>query len=333
MNSKGLLTILTLVVLAILTWQLRWVIMVLLGAIVIAVAIDVLIVNLQKYVYLPRQICLILILIFLSSVGSFLFIKLAPELLDQIKELGEIIPTLNLKINAIISNQPRLNDLQASLSEQFNWEKIQPIGSQLLGLAGGAVNILLQLVLMILLAILLVLDPKSHREMIIMISPKPYREEINKLFHQCRIALGGWLTGMTISATSVFALTWLGLHFLKVPLALLSALVCGVLTFIPTIGPSAASVLPIAISLLISPALMVEVLILRIVLQNLEALILTPILLRKTVNLLPTFALTSQLSLGVLLGLPGVLLALPLAVMLQVIIKRIIVIQVMDRWV
>ena len=71
-------------------------------------------------------------------------------------------------------------------------------------------------------------------------------------------------------------------------------------------------------ALLVSPALMLQVLVLRLVLQNLEAFLLTPILLRRTVNLLPTVALMAQLSLGALLGLPGVLLALPLVVVLQV---------------
>ena len=55
-------------------------------------------------------------------------------------------------------------------------------------------------------------------------------------------------------------------------------------------------------------------------------------LLRKTVNLLRTVALMAQLSLGALLGLPGVLLALPLVVVLQVLMQRVLVQQIMDRW-
>jgi predicted PurR-regulated permease PerM len=41
----------------------------------------------------------------------------------------------------------------------------------------------------------------------------------------------------------------------------------------------------------------------------------------------------AQLSLGALLGLPGVLLALPLVVVLQVLFQRVLVEQIMDRWV
>ena len=67
------------------------------------------------------------------------------------------------------------------------------------------------------------------------------------------VALGGWLAGMTLSALSVFLLTWAGLALLHIPLALLSALVCGLLTFVPTIGPTAATLLPVAVALLVSP--------------------------------------------------------------------------------
>ena len=40
----------------------------------------------------------------------------------------------------------------------------------------------------------------------------------------------------------------------------------------------------------------------------------------------------AQLSLGALLGLPGVLLALPLVVVLQVVMEQVVVEQIMDRW-
>jgi len=142
-----------------------------------------------------------------------------------------------------------------------------------------------------------------------------------------------WLAGMTISAASVFLATWAGLVLLKVPLALLSALVCGLLTFVPTIGPTLATVLPLGVALLLSPALALQVLVVRLLLQNTEAFVLTPILLSRTVNLLPTVALMAQLCLGVLLGLPGVLLALPLVVVLQVLCQRLLVEQIMDRWI
>ena len=63
-----------------------------------------------------------------------------------------------------------------------------------------------------------------------------------------------------------------------------------------------------------------------------ERLVFKDQLLRRTVNLLPTVALTAQLGMGALLGLPGVLLALPLVVVMQVIMQTVVVQQIMDRW-
>ncbi|WP_413361166.1 AI-2E family transporter [Prochlorococcus sp. MIT 1201] len=332
MNARTLLVALTLVVLALLTWQLRWVLLVLFGAVVLAVALDVLIEKLQDRLSWPRPLSLAVVLVVLLLGGALVFQLLVPELITQVQELGNLVPTLVTKLKSMLVSNPRLMNLEESFAEQFSWDRIQPLGSQLLGVAGGAANSLIQLLLMSLLAVLLALDPVSHRQMVIAATPRPARQEMAELLDQCRLALGGWLAGMTISASSVFVLTWAGLALLKVPLALLSALVCGLLTFVPTIGPTAASLLPLAMALLVSPLLMLQVLVLRLILQNLEAFLLTPLLLRRTVNLLPTVALMAQLSLGALLGLPGVLLALPLVVVLQVGMEQVVVKQIMDRW-
>ena len=328
MTARSVLVALSLVVLTLLAWHLRWVLLVLFGAVVVAVALDVLIQSLQQRTKLERPMALAVVLGLLLLAGVVLGQLLLPELLDQFRQLGRDLPQLVGKLSELLSSDPRLEQFDQAIGSAINLKGLQP----LLGFAGGAANTLIQLFLMVLLAILLALDPSAHRRMLIAACPRPAREQFDHLLDECRQALGGWLSGMTLSATTVFLLTWGGLLILKAPLALLSALVCGLLTFVPTIGPTAATLLPTGLALLQSPQLMVSVLVFRLILQNLEAFLLTPLLLRKTVNLLPTVALMAQFSLGALLGLPGVLLALPLVVVLQVLMQRVVVQQIMDRW-
>ena len=332
MNAQSILLSLTFVVLALLIWQLRWVLLVLFGAVVVAVALDVLIHQLQNRFRLSRPQALLAVLTGLLMAGLLMGQLLLPELITQTQQLGRDLPELFNKLSGWLGDDPRFSALNQTLSSGASPESLQSVGRQLLGVAGGAANSLIQVLLMALLAILLALDPSSHRGMVVSITPRPVRDQMIQLLDESRQALGGWLTGMTLSATTVFLLTWGGLLLLKAPLALLSALVCGLLTFVPTIGPTAATLLPTGLALLQSPQLVVSVLVFRLILQNLEAFLLTPLLLRKTVNLLPTVALMAQLSLGALLGLPGVLLALPLVVVLQVLMQRVVVQQVMDRW-
>lgn len=332
MNGRTVLGALALVVIGLLTWELRWVLLVLFGAVVLAVALDVPITLLRRLLPLNRPAALIVVLVSLVLLGGVLGQLLLPELLEQIKQLTTLLPVLALRLSSLARQVDWLPDLEQQLMALGTWERLQPLGGQLLGLAGGAANTTIQMLLMALLAILLALDPRSHQKVIVSLTPSFWRPQMQKLLGESRQALGGWLAGMTLSAVSVFLLTWAGLALLGVPLALLSSLVCGLLTFVPTIGPTAASLLPLAVGLLVSPAKMLQVLVLRLILQNAEAFLLTPVLLRRTVNLLPTVALTAQLCLGALLGLPGVLLALPLVVVLQVLFEEVLVKEVMDHW-
>jgi predicted PurR-regulated permease PerM len=332
MSPRNLLALLALVVLALMVWELRWVLLVLFGAVVLAVALDVPVTWLRRVTRLNRPVALLIVIALLAVGGWKLAELLLPDLLEQAQQLTQLVPALIARISQLLGGVSQLDSVEKQLMSFATWDKLQPIGVQLLGVAGGAANVTIQLLLMVLLALLLVLDPRSHQRLVLAVTPAPHRALMGQLLGESRQALGGWLAGMTISATAVFLLTWAGLALLKVPLALLSALVCGLLTFVPTIGPTLATLLPLAVALLISPALALQVLVLRLVLQNAEAFLLTPILLSQTVNLLPTVALMAQLSLGVLLGLPGVLLALPLVVVLQVLCQRVLVEQVMDRW-
>ncbi|MEY4799799.1 MAG: hypothetical protein RLZZ213_246 [Cyanobacteriota bacterium] len=332
MNGRTVLGALALVVIGLLTWELRWVLLVLFGAVVLAVALDVPITLLRRLLPLNRPAALIVVLVSLVLLGGVLGQLLLPELLEQIKQLTTLLPVLALRLSSLARQVDWLPDLEQQLMALGTWERLQPLGGQLLGLAGGAANTTIQMLLMALLAILLALDPRSHQKVIVSLTPSFWRPQMKHLLGESRQALGGWLAGMTLSAISVFLLTWAGLALLGVPLALLSSLVCGLLTFVPTIGPTAATLLPLAVALLVSPAKMLQVLVLRLILQNAEAFLLTPVLLRRTVNLLPTVALTAQLCLGALLGLPGVLLALPLVVVLQVLFEEVLVKEVMDHW-
>ena len=332
MTAQSALLTLTAVVLGLLLWQLRWVLLVLFGAVVLAVALDVLIHQLQCRFRFDRPRALLVVMATLLLAGVVIGQLLLPELFTQVQQLGRDLPQLINKVSTLLGQDPRLASINQAVSPGLNPDNLQSLGRQLLGVAGGAANSMVQVLLAMLLGILLVLDPASHRGMVLAITPRPARDLMLELLDESRQALGGWLSGMTLSATTVFLLTWGGLAVLQAPLPLLSGLVCGLLTFVPTIGPTAATVLPVGLALLQSPQLLISVLVFRLVLQNLEAFLLTPLLLRKTVNLLPTVALMAQLSLGALLGLPGVLLALPLVVVLQVVMQRVVVQQVMDRW-
>ena len=79
MNARTLLIAASLVVLTLLTWQLRWVLLVIFSAVVLAVALDVPIQKLNTLFHWPRPISLLMVQLFTTLGGSIVFILLVPE--------------------------------------------------------------------------------------------------------------------------------------------------------------------------------------------------------------------------------------------------------------
>ena len=98
------------------------------GAVVLAVAMDVLIQQLQKRSRLNRPQALILVLLGLALAGTVVATLLLPELVVQIQQLGKDLPQLVEKLTSLLSADPRLSQLEDNLSSDVNFSKLQPIG-------------------------------------------------------------------------------------------------------------------------------------------------------------------------------------------------------------
>ena len=94
MNSRTILATLTFLFATFLTWQLRWVLLIVFGAIVVAVGFDVLIRKIQSFIKIGRDSALAIVLILLIGGGLIIYIFLAPELITQAKDLGTLAPNL-----------------------------------------------------------------------------------------------------------------------------------------------------------------------------------------------------------------------------------------------
>ena len=140
MNGRTVLGALALIVIGLLTWELRWVLLVLFGAVVLAVALDVPITLLRRLLPLNRPAALIVVLVSLVLLGGALGQLLLPELLEQVKQLTTLLPVLALRLSSLARQVDWLPDLEQQLMALGTWERLQPLGGQLLGLAGGAAN-------------------------------------------------------------------------------------------------------------------------------------------------------------------------------------------------
>jgi len=112
-----------------------------------------------------------------------------------------------------------------------------------------------------------------------------------------------------------------GLIAAAAPLALTLGIVSGLLNFIPNFGPVLAAIPAALLALMQSPMLAVYVLLFYAVYQAVDGYVLTPIVEGRMVEIPPALILAAQVLFGILLGVFGLLLAMPITAAAFIFIK------------
>ncbi len=196
----------------------------------------------------------------------------------------------------------------------------------------STMSVLVNLLLVLVITIMLLANPKPYRRAFVCLFPQFYRYRIVEILDNCEVALVGWSTGILFNIFVITALSFSGLAIIGVPLPIGNAFVAGMLTFIPNIGPVLSVIPPAILGLLEAPWKGAAVVVLYILIQQVESNFLTPMVMKRQVSLLPAIALISQLVCGVLFGFLGLFLALPLTVVGQVWLQELVVKDVMNGW-
>lgn len=188
------------------------------------------------------------------------------------------------------------------------------------------------ILLLFAMTLMLLADPTPYRQGFIRLFPSFYRRRVSEILDLCTEGLEGWLVGILFNMVVIAVCSFVGLLILGIPLALSQAMLAGVMTFIPNLGPTLSVLSPMAIALIEAPWKALAVLILYIIIQQVESNILTPIVMAQQVSLLPAVTLLSQLFFATFFGFLGLLLSLPLTVVGQIWFKEVIVKDVLDNW-
>ena len=118
---------------------------------------------------------------------------------------------------------------------------------------------------------------------------------------------------MLFEGTFIF----LGLSVVGTPLALLLALVTGLLAFIPNLGAIVSGALMIAIGFSAGTTVGLETIGVYLAVQLADQFV-SPMIEKRAVDLAPAIVLAAQLIFGVLFGIMGLILADPIVALVKV---------------
>lgn len=149
--------------------------------------------------------------------------------------------------------------------------------------------------------------------------PAYLRPRIEELLCKSAVELRHWFLAQLVGMFVVGMLTAFGLWLIGVEQWLLIGFLTAIAEFIPYLGPILAGFLAVLVTLASDPGSILLVIGLFILIQQLENNLITPIVLKKGIELPPVHLLVMALILGTWFGFLGVFLAAPLFAVLRVI--------------
>jgi predicted PurR-regulated permease PerM len=152
--------------------------------------------------------------------------------------------------------------------------------------------------------------------------PARHRARATVIIDRIGETLERWLIAQIITMAAVFVVTWIGLSLIGIQSSFILGIQAGLLTFIPTVGALVAGLIVVLASLASGWVAAASAFVLFLGIHALESYILTPILQRQALEIPPAILFAFQILLGVVFGIWGLALALPLMAIAKVMIDH-----------
>ncbi len=300
-------------------WYLRDIVLIVLTSVVIASAIEPGIRSMKRYFNLPRLFSVIFIYLAIALIFfGILFIFVPPVLDDAAGLLQQLPATLStLKVNDLTHGLLPLSGFDAFSSGDI----LRSLSTTLTDSTGGVLTTLsaffgglMSFVLIIVLSIYFSVQETGVDDFLRIITPPQSQAYVLHLWKRSQDKIGKWMQGQLILGCIVGVLLYLGLTILGVKYALLLGVLAAIFELIPVFGQVFAAVPGIALAFSTGgPTLAFLTLGLYVVVQQFEAHLIYPVVVKKIVGVPPLLVILALLIGFRLFGFLGVLLSVPVA--------------------
>jgi len=265
--------------------------------------------------------------LYAGIVGSLGLVALAvvPLIVTQGRELMAALPTLVDNVEAFFGARGVALHVPSSLGEalrQANFDGAASVGTTMLTTMVGVLGGVFGAVTILILTFYLLIDSRSLLQNLMRLVPQRHRSDAEAMTQQVVRKTSAWLNGQLLLAGIIGATTALVLGLLGVPYFWVVAVIAGVGECLPYIGPLFAGVVGIGIALSTSGEMAIAVAVFFFLQQQLENHVLVPKLMERQVGLSPALVIIALLIGGALLGIVGMLLAVPTAAIVQVVLDE-----------
>ena len=279
---------------------------------------------------LALALAIILTLAAVTGIGALIL----PPLVSQVQELIGALPRYAQELEGIMASwAERYPVLEGTVLGAEGGGAVQTLiddatafvrGSVLPYLTAGG-KLAIELVSVLAMAIYLARNPGAYREGMIQLAPPAQRQIARATLTDLGETMRTWIWAQLFAMLVLGVLTAIGLWLLRVPYALAFGVFTGAVAIVPFFGTLVSTILPALLVLTIGGwAHAVAVVGLGVAVHIIEANVVAPLIFEERVSLPPVLTIMSVLIMATVLGVLGLIVAVPTLAAVLVIIRHVL---------
>ncbi len=302
--------ILTLVIIWLLT-KLWTILLLLFIAVLLAAAVSPPVRRIQR-LGVPRAGAVAIVFIGLVGFFALILLLVLPSLIDEGRQFAAELPSYVEETQDILKDNP---DIYQRIQDAANRGSANPsvVFSGFLAFSSGLISAVSNAVIVIVLTIYILSDGQRIYAWCIRYLPEKQEDKLRRAIPEVSRVISGYVLGQLITSGLFGIFTFTILSLVGVPQPLFLAILAAFADAIPIAGVIIATIPAVLLALTVSWQAAVIVFVAYMVYQQIENYIIVPRVYRGTLNVSSFAVLISVLVGGQLLGIIGVLLALPIA--------------------
>lgn len=279
----------------------------------------------------PWAITIVFVALALVLVGILLLI--VPTVVRQVSQFVTGIPQL---VNGFLAS-----DVYAWLTANFGQnvgdlvtqaQKFLSDPGNIAAISGGVLKVgasiatgISGVIIVLVLSLYFLASLPTMKESLVRLTPARTRARVSDMTEQITDSVGGYLMGMVILALCNAVVAFVLLLCLGFPFPALMGVVAFCITLIPLVGSVLFWAIGTTLVLFVNPVAAIVFAAVYLVYMQLEAYVLTPRVMNRTISVPGSLVVIGALVGGTLLGLLGALVAIPVTASILLIIKQVVI--------
>lgn len=316
---RRVLIVLGIVVLALLLWTVVRVFLLAFAGVLVAIILRTTADLLERWAKVPERWSLLASGLLLVVAGCGLVFLLGAQAVEQFGQLSQTLPAM------LSSLSERFNALGGGIGQTVQEQLSSGVGTVMSKIASAGllfVTGLTDVVLIVFAGIYFAKDPQSYARGLVKLFPAGARPRIAEVVANIGSALRLWLLGTLATMALISIFTTLGLWAIGAPAPLAIGLLAGAAEFVTFLGPIFSGFVAVLAASSEGTSMAVWVLAVMVAIQQMESNLITPMIQQRAVDLPPVLALFGIVAAGLVFGLVGVILAVPITVVGFVAVKQ-----------